>query len=279
MNQFQQRAELSYNTLYNNTTYTGAYLFLWTYALTKSYVSIWNNFTLDLGERYDYFEPRTQGRYLTIPMSYYESIYFSSDYRKTLAIDFIFNKYGNTSTQNSYFVRISPRIRLSNQLTLRYRADFDWDRGDRGFVNKISTDSIIMGIRNVHTFTNNLSFDYVISNKMYISMDARHYWSKVDYISYHILNADGSLGTEMLNHENANINFNAFNIDLLFSWNFAPGSFLSIVYKNQIYASDDFTQINAFPSAANNLSDMFKTPQQNSLSVKLLYYLDWQYLQ
>ena len=73
---------------------------------------------------------------------------------------------------------------------------------------------------------------------------------------------------------NPDYNYNAFNIDMVYTWRFAPGSELTLVWKNAIYAGDS-TIIYDF---RDNLRDMFDAPMINSLSFKLLYYLDYQNL-
>jgi hypothetical protein len=279
LNEFYQTFRLWYNTLYEDASFTKSFLESSTYLLTKNHLSFWNDISIELTDQFDYFEPRVPGRFLRRPMMFVERVYFSSDYRKVFAVDFIFNKYWDTETRDGYYIRIGPRIRVSNRLTVKINSELDFDHGDRGYVASFDTDSVIMGIRNVNTFTNRLNFNFVLTNKMYISFDARHYWSKVDYLSYHELLDNGTLSEAIPEFENSNINFNAFNIDILFSWNFAPGSFLSIVYKNQVYTSEDFVVISSFPKPGENFANMFKAPQVNSLSLKILYYIDWQYLQ
>jgi hypothetical protein len=70
------------------------------------------------------------------------------------------------------------------------------------------------------------------------------------------------------------VNFNAWNIDLSYSWWFAPGSEVSVVYKNAILAQGD----QVLESYKNNMEFLFENPQENSLSLKLRYYFDYQYL-
>jgi hypothetical protein len=58
------------------------------------------------------------------------------------------------------------------------------------------------------------------------------------------------------------------------NWWFAPGSQLSLVWKNGI---DNETNIlrNRW---SDNIDDSFNLPQENSLSLKIVYYLDYLYL-
>jgi hypothetical protein len=55
---------------------------------------------------------------------------------------------------------------------------------------------------------------------------------------------------------------------------FAPGSTLSLVYKNII--ENELEEVNAFQSYGENLERIINDPQTNSLSLKLVYYLDYQ---
>jgi hypothetical protein len=75
-------------------------------------------------------------------------------------------------------------------------------------------------------------------------------------------------------HANNNFNYNLFNIDLIYSWQFAPGSSMSIVYKNAIETESSDLIYNYGHDFGNTLD----SPQINSLSIKILYYLDYQYL-
>ncbi|OGU57000.1 MAG: hypothetical protein A2V66_05390 [Ignavibacteria bacterium RBG_13_36_8] len=58
---------------------------------------------------------------------------------------------------------------------------------------------------------------------------------------------------------------------MTFKWNFAPGSELLLVWKNAIYNQNDDVNIGFW----NNFTDMIDAPQINSLSLKILYYIDY----
>ena len=68
--------------------------------------------------------------------------------------------------------------------------------------------------------------------------------------------------------------FNSFNVDMVFSWIFAPGSSFNFVWKNEITSETDTVSGNYF----NNLNDTFMEPQLNNISLKILYYIDYQRL-
>ncbi|MEM9987601.1 MAG: DUF5916 domain-containing protein, partial [Bacteroidota bacterium] len=67
-------------------------------------------------------------------------------------------------------------------------------------------------------------------------------------------------------------NFNAFTVDLVYQWQFAPGSMLTFVWKNSIFTDDPDTT----PTFVENLEQTLVAPQLNSFSVRVLYFLDYQ---
>ena len=70
-------------------------------------------------------------------------------------------------------------------------------------------------------------------------------------------------------------NFNAFNIDMIYRWRFAPGSDIFIIWKNAILNFEERSDINYLK----NLDGLFDNPQRNSLSIKVIYFLDYVNLQ
>ncbi|MCD6346152.1 MAG: hypothetical protein J7L96_01900, partial [Bacteroidales bacterium] len=73
---------------------------------------------------------------------------------------------------------------------------------------------------------------------------------------------------------NKDINFNILTVDLEYNWNLAPGSYLTVVWKNNIYTSDS-VEDDLFVNYWDNFNQTINAPQTNSFSVKLTYYLDY----
>ena len=108
---------------------------------------------------------------------------------------------------------------------------------------------------------------------MTLSFRLRHYWASVEYQDFHELQLDGTLGETTYNEFNDR-SFNAFNIDMIYRWRFAPGSDIFIVWKNFIINGDDeagFIQYRYNES----LTGLGNLPQTNTLSIKVIYYLDY----
>lgn len=252
-------------------------LILSSYIETKKYLSSWIYLDISLSDDYDYYEARYPDRVYVRPAIHNFYFNISTDYRKTFALDMQLGTYLDFIKRWGYYGYISPRVRISDRITLIYDFDFDFDHNDCGFVpDTIYDDQIVFGQRNVNTLINSLQGKWVINNKMYINLSLRHYWRTVDYNEFYFLQLDGSLSPIGAYDQDHDINFNTFNVDLSFSWNFAPGSYLDLMWKNQIYSSDIIPDYLMFPSFGKNFSNLFDNPQTNTISFRLIYYLDWQ---
>jgi hypothetical protein len=223
---------------------------------------------------YDYFEPRTAGKYLYIPKSIEGSFIVSTDYRRPFAIDvdIIARKFQDVNRQN-LSIEIEPRFRFSNRFTLIFTNLLEDRSDDIGFVNRWQN-QIIMGRRRVNAITNTLSARYGFTPEMNLQFRARHYFSTAQYSSYFLLNDDGFI-TEISQYPvNHNLAFNLFNIDLFFIWNFTPGSELRFAWKNTIFSTANNFNTDYFT----NFEDLLGLPQLNSFSLKVVYFLDYSML-
>ncbi len=239
----------------------------------KNYFSVGvNAFTMPL-DNYDYFEPRQEGRYYTYGPNNNVGGFFSSDYRKKFALDgnFSYRWYSEMGRRSSFY-NLSPRYRFSNRFTLVYSFMDSYNSNEPGWVEDSGTD-IIFGIRDVHTIENGLDGSFIFNCDMSLKARLRHYWSKAEYSSFFALSEDGKPEACAYNFNN-DIDFSAFNIDLIYTWQFLPGSEMSIAWKNSIYTiSQELAK-----KYSESLQGTLASPQTNSFSIKLLYYLDYQKL-
>ncbi|MGQ0829038.1 MAG: DUF5916 domain-containing protein, partial [Bacteroidota bacterium] len=74
--------------------------------------------------------------------------------------------------------------------------------------------------------------------------------------------------------QNHDFNFNAFNIDMVFQWQFAPGSFMTFNWKNSIYNEGNVV-INSY---SKNFNNTLESKQLNTVSLRVLYFFDYLYL-
>lgn len=218
---------------------------------------------------YDYFEARVKERFILYPKNVSLSGFISSDYRKKFALDGgmgyrIFFERNRTI----FNYNIAPRFRVNDKLFIVYKWEQEKKVDNVGYV-AYRNDSLFFGVRNLNTITNTLTLNYIFTNKMGLTMRVRHYWSQADYTSYFLLNENGKV-TDAYYNQNADVSFNAFNIDMIYTWQFLPGSELSVVWKNAILTRDNLLRANYIEDSRY----IFNAPQSNSFSVKLIWYID-----
>ncbi|HET8810649.1 MAG TPA: DUF5916 domain-containing protein, partial [Flavobacteriaceae bacterium] len=179
----------------------------------------------------DIYEPRVEGRFVKVPAYYDPWIWISTDYRKKLAVDatldwYIYNEKG----RSDFLIEFEPRYRISDRWKLFFGTNLTFSRKDKGFVNRVD-EAIVFGERDRNTVVNALESQFIFNNKMALNLAFRHYWSEVDYSRFYTLETDGELASNPLYDQNHDTTFNTWNIDLRFSWWFAPGSELTLLYR------------------------------------------------
>jgi hypothetical protein len=266
--------QYSYAMLYKPTVFTGSSIELSSFTTFKNYLTFMLRGEIKpLGED-DYYEPRTDGRYYHRPKDFDIMTWISTNRNKRISGNFRFNYTSISSDygQYGYSMSLGPNLKFSDRLSLSYDFRYSKKVNDIGYVSDDETlDEIYFGKRDNTTIENTIVSSFIFNANSYLSLRLRHYWSTADYLDdYFRLEDDGSLSS-IAYADNHDYNYNAFNIDMGYTWRFAPGSELSIVWKNSINSSSD--QI--FYDFKDNLIDMFASDKQNSLSLKILYYLDY----
>ncbi len=245
-----------------------------TFLTTLNYLTIWFEAGHLLTETYDYYEPRTQGMYYLRPKATWADWGFSSDYRKQLAIDGGLSGYYSSRDESKGFsTELSPIIRVNNHFTFNIAFEYEKNFNDYGFAGK-QEEQVIFGNREINTYENSINGKYLFKNDISLSIAARHYFSQGKYSSFYLLLENGRLEPLPGYTENHDFSFKSFTIDMVFSWIFAPGSSLNLVWKNEITSETDM----ATGSYFNNFNDTFLEPQLNNISLKVLYYIDYQRL-
>lgn len=224
----------------------------------------------------DFYEPRHTGR----------------SFRTTERVQF--SGWAETNSSKKYFVGVNYFIGLrsqfksrNNELNLfhRYRFNDKFSISQSTFFNPFTNDAgyykdttvsgfdhIIFSRRDRNTIENVLSAKYNFNNRAGLTFRVRHYWSKVNQKELYDLKPDGKLSPTIYpNIVKEDFNLNFFNIDATYTWQFAPGSFINIVWKDegQYYSSDSYA------SYFKNFDRTITEPQNNNLSIKFIYYLDY----
>jgi hypothetical protein len=222
---------------------------------------------------YDYFEPRVWGRYFQTYRFGRIGGWFSSDYRKKIAID-VSAYVGKYENDNRYQFnwRVAPRIRFNDHLFVTYIYSYQSMLNDIGFAYAFEDENATMplfGTRDVISHTNVLNVKYAFNPVMNVNTRVRHYWGFTKFHRFHHLEADGSLSDSDGVGENQN--FNTFTVDLIYTWIITPGSELSFVWKRAMTGFDN--QIPA--SLLDDIDTVGDIPQTNSYSLKLIYFVDY----
>ena len=219
---------------------------------------------------YDYFEPRVWGKKQYHAPYIFFSPSFSTNSSKRLSAEFQFF-YGESPVPNDPYlgVEIRPRWSVNDHLRLNLGLNITKDHSNFGAVNSADPENIIFGRRNITTFDNAISVDYLFGPRMNITARARHYWANLFYHEYLHLNDDGTLSPSDW-QGSSDENFNQFNVDFVYTWQFAPGSFLNLIWKESAFAGDAARG----GTFSKNLDKTFHAPQNNSLTLKLIYWLD-----
>lgn len=265
-----------YQQLYSPRVFTGSTLNFSSFTLFMNYWTFNIEADFNLQGINDYYEPRTPGRFYHIGKHFWGMLSFDTNRNKTFYIDANVGliKVWSEYDQHGFDMSIQPRVRLSSRFSLEHEFEMEQMDNDIGFAAKEADGDIIFGIRDNITFANTFTADYNFTANSYLSFRLRHYWSRADYTdNYYLLLANGNLENSDYSgiHDS---NYNAFNIDMVYTWRFAPGSEMTLVWKNAIYSEGNLI----YHSLSGNFRNMFDSPQMNSLSIKILYYFDYQYL-
>lgn len=228
----------------------------------------------------DYYEPRTDGRYVTIPRKIDAWASVSTNYNHKFAIDInpsisVVDEPGRAALG----VDIGPRYRFNDKLLLTYTFSFLKRNNNKGYIDSYDDDdnentpkTIVFANRDVITYANTLSGKYAINSTMTLNLAVRQYWSSAENKNILKLDQDGTLDPYSQYTENKNSNFYSWNADLSYSWWFAPGSQLSVLYRNN---ASNFERViyKDFKRSVTNLLNNDALKHVFSISVK--YFIDY----
>lgn len=229
-------------------------------------------------DQHDYFVlGRPFEKYARRPQYGYLSLSGSTDSRKRLY--FMYNAMVGDFFKNPekkyYVVDGGFRYRFSNKLTMelthRYETETDYIisagrdiNGDPriAFVDFKDVTSIFSGI-------------YNFTPRINLTLRVRHYWSNVDIKRLAYLDNDGL--PVSVSPVSALDNVNFFNADAFFTWDFRYGSRLIAGYKNWL-GDGQVVDGSRYKHYMPNLGKTFGLPHGNELTVRFIYFLDYNQL-
>ena len=240
----------------------------------------WVGINMNAGANYtDFYEARTTGRIFKNKGRIGMNAYFNSNEAKKFSWGGnIFAGTGAVTKRVTFELGIFGKIRFSSKFSIDHNISLSFINNQPGWAFNIRSgsgalnDSIFFSKRNLRTVENVLNMKYSFTNKMGITCRVRHYFSKVDPQQFLLLSKEGNLeNTPYTVTRNVNQNYNFFSVDMVYTWQFAQGSFINVVWKN---IADNFTrdfQKNYF----SNFTNIISGPQSNSLSLRVIYFIDY----
>jgi hypothetical protein len=172
--------------------------------------------------------------------------------------------------RNTYEFYASPKYRFNDKLSLAFAIDYSKLNQDRGWVDFGDNGEIIFTERNREILQNDLTGKYSINNKMTLNLTARYYWSYSKNREFFTLQPNGFLTSNNSYNLNKDRNFNSWNFDLSYSWWFAPGSEISLLYRNYGLQRASTVEKNL----NTNLKNVFNSDLTSVLSISIRYFID-----
>lgn len=222
-------------------------------------------------ETYDFYEPRIENRWLNIPKSKGFWFFLSSNYNRKFAIDFepAYRKYEQHHRADlSLF--FSPRFRFSDKFSLIYSLNYIKQTSEMGWVDFQNNNSI-MAERDRTTTIHAIRGKCSLNEKMTFNLVTRYYTSFAENLNFFDLQNDGTFTQNTTYNLNRDSNLNLWNFDLSYSWWFAPGSEISILYRNnaQNFSREISKNINE------NVHNLFQNNLKHTFSISIRYFVEY----
>ena len=238
-------------------------------------IESFNIFSIPTWSR-DYFDLRTDGRFVRKMPFVFFGLNGSTDSRKKLFVDYNigFADLSPIKADPYYSGSLGLRYRFNPKFSLNVQNEYTEDVGNFGFATFDEyTGEPVIGRRHITTNNAFLSGVYNFKARMNLTMRMRHYWSKVQYVSFFDVDEKG-YWIDRPFIENQDDNFNAFNLDMFFTWDFRLGSRLIVAWKNAL-GPDVFIDGASNTKLGNNISQVFSSPHSNEISFKFIYFIDY----
>ena len=236
----------------------------------------WFGANINGGPNYnDFYEPRYYGRVFQNKGRVGLNVWWESNSAKKLSWNGrLFTGVGGVFNRTSLDIGLGGKIRFSSKFSIDGRTSVTNSKNQPGWAANIGpqSDTILFSRRDVNAVENIINIKYNFTNRMGLTLRARHYWSKVNPRQFYELDKYGKLQTPTNPFtQNVNQNYNYLSVDMVYNWQFAQGSFLSIVWKDIAESFNRQFENNY----VKNLGNMVEGPQFNSLSLRVIYFLDY----
>jgi hypothetical protein len=221
----------------------------------------------------DFYEPRREGYFFRRGSSWVFGGWFESNEAKKYSFNTeVFTRtFFNFYKGFSYELSLRQNYRFNNKLTVSHRFSTNPLFNNVGYAFVPGSSDLNFARRKRNTIENILFVKYSFTNMMGLTFRARHYLSTVENKQFYFLQQNGKLKENPHFISGVDQNFNLFNIDMVYTWQFAPGSFINIVWKDAV---EDFTR-NVESNYFKNFGRTMEAPDNNNVSLKVIYFLDY----
>lgn len=269
------RKSMMFESFRFNYNLYGQFKNLWQFGLNINAASNYN----------DFYEPRVFGRVFHNKGRIGANGEWNSNEAKKLSWggNFFIGK-GAVTNRKTFSLGLFGKIRFSSKFSVMVDVSDENNTNQPGWAETLyassstAMDTVIFSRRNNRNVTSGLNVKYNFTNKMGITLSTRHSWSKVQPLQFYVLNLKGDLETPNFSYNNnRNQNYNYLSTDLVYTWQFAQGSFINIAWKNigeNFYR--DFEK-NYFDNLGNtfNGNNHNNLTHFNSVSIRVIYFLDY----
>ena len=223
--------------------------------------------------RNDFYEPRKHGRVFQDKGRIGINAWWESNNAKKLSWGgSVFAGTGGVFKRTTTEYNLFGKIRFNSKFSIDLSVNTNSSKNQSGWAANLGADTVIFSRRNVTSTENVVNIKYSFTNRMGLTLRARHYWSKVAPLQFYELDTYGKLQTpENPFTRNVNQNYNYLSVDMVYNWQFAQGSFFSIVWKD---IGESFNR-QFEKNYTKNLGNTISGDQFNSLSVRVIYFLDY----
>lgn len=238
----------------------------------------------------DYFELRTPVNILETPRrklrkarNYFIGMNGSSDSRKKLFVNWNVG-FAQSPLPNDpfYSAEIGARYRFGDRFSINASFAKRHDNGQYGysFMRDNVTDEPILARRKYTDVTTIIAGTYNFTSRMNLSFRARHFWNRIENTNFFDVLPDGNWTERFdLTPSNYNTNYNAFNLDVFYTWDFKLGCRIVVGWKNWLGTDYEyFINDVMYPSYTDNAKQVFSTPHGNEVTLRFIYFLNYQQL-
>lgn len=223
--------------------------------------------------RNDFYDPRQEGYFIKKGGRFGMGSWVGTNQAKKYSIytEYFYGKSINFYNLIAHEISFQHQLRFNSKFSVTHNSNYNPYPRQIGYTTTLDDNSIIFALRKNNTVENIVTLKYNFTNKMGLSFRTRHYSSIVDNKQFFKLQTNGSLVEKSNLANNYNINANIFNIDMVYTWQFAPGSFINIVWKDASYSETSIAKKKYF----DNVGDIPDALHNNNISFKIIYFIDY----